>query len=78
MKKVKVLGAESCTTCETLLHKIIKLIDDNKYDATVDKITDIITIMNYGVMSVPSLVIDEKVFCTGRVPSDSELHDWLK
>jgi len=77
MKKILVLGADNCTTCSNLKENIAKMISDKKMQATVEKITDIVQVMKYGVMSMPALVIDEEVKCVGRVPSEAELNDWL-
>ena len=34
----------------------------------MEEVTDILAIMNYGVMSTPGIVIDEKVVGYGSVP----------
>ena len=75
MKNIKVLGAEHCKTCTNLKTKIEGLISET--DSTVEKITDIAQIMQYGIMSAPSVVINEDVKCTGRTPTDDELKQWL-
>ncbi|MBP7709670.1 MAG: thioredoxin family protein [Rickettsiales bacterium] len=77
MKLIKVLGSEKCSTCTKLKDKIAAMIEAQKLDASVEKITDIAQVMTYGVMSSPAVVIDEEVVCFGRVPSDEELENWL-
>ncbi len=77
MKKVVVLGSENCVTCTNLKDKIAKMVSDKNIPAEVSKVTDIVEVMKYGVMSVPGLVIDGQVKCSGRIPSDKELNSWL-
>ena len=42
-------------------------------ECTVEKVTDFAEIAKYGVMSIPSLVIDEKVVSTGKVLKPKEI-----
>lgn len=75
---IKVLGSERCSTCTNLKDKIEKIATDNGLsNITVEKVTDVAQVMGYGVMSTPGIVIDEDVKCAGRIPTDSELKDWL-
>jgi small redox-active disulfide protein 2 len=46
-------------------------------DATVEKVEDYPTIVGYGVMSTPALVIDEKLVLSGRVPRTSEVRELI-
>jgi len=78
MKNIKVLGSNCCSTCTNLKDKIAKLVADKGIEANVEKVTDIVEVMKYGVMSAPAVVIDEEVKCAGRMPKDSELEEWLK
>lgn len=78
MKQVKVLGAGACSSCEMLKQRVAKVISDNSYDANVEKVTDIVQIMNYGVMAVPVLVIDEDIKSVMRIPTEIEIKEWLK
>lgn len=77
VKSIKVLGSDCCTNCTNLKNKIVKLVNEKSLSIEVEKIIDIVEIMKYGVMSAPAVVIDEKVKCSGRIPSDKELNDWI-
>jgi predicted DsbA family dithiol-disulfide isomerase len=48
-----------------------------KVTAEVEKVDDIVKIMNYGVMRTPALVIDEKIALSGRVPTVTEVKEIL-
>ncbi|KKS71417.1 MAG: Redox-active disulfide protein 2 [Candidatus Magasanikbacteria bacterium GW2011_GWE2_42_7] len=63
---IKILGT-GCQNCITLEHNARQAVTELGLDATVDKITDIETIMGYGVMSTPALVVNEEVQSAGRV-----------
>jgi predicted thioredoxin/glutaredoxin len=45
--------------------------------ALVEKIEDIKSIMNFGVMSTPALVVDGKVVFSGRVATVNEIQALL-
>ena len=46
-------------------------------DATIEKVEDYPTIMGYGVMSTPALVVDEQVVVSGRVPTPAQIRELL-
>lgn len=73
---VKVLGP-GCKNCVNLERATRQAIDDLGLDATVEKVTDYPTIVGYGVMSTPALVVDEKLVLSGRVPSAGEVRELL-
>ncbi len=70
--EIKILGP-GCPKCKTLEKMTREVVDKNGIDATVNKVEDIVEIMNYGVMTTPALVIDGKVVMKGRIPSADEL-----
>jgi len=78
VKNIKVLGSECCATCTNLKEKIAQMVKEKGLKIKVEKITDIIEVMSYGVMSAPAVVIDDEVKCAGRLPSDKEIETWLK
>ncbi len=77
MVSVKVLGT-GCKKCQNLENKVRELVASNKIDATVEKITDIQAMVNYGIMMTPGLIINEKVKSFGIIPKDDLIISWLK
>ena len=69
---IKILGT-GCPNCKKLEVNVRQVLEDLKLGVQVEKITDIEKIMHYGVMSLPALVIDEKVKFSGRIPNAEEL-----
>lgn len=70
--EIKILGP-GCPKCKTLEKLTREVVEESGINATVTKVDDIVAIMNYGVMTTPALVIDEKVVVKGRVPSAEEI-----
>ncbi len=76
--KIKILGT-GCTNCHTLLENTQKAIEEEKLEGIeIEHVTDIAQIIEYGVMSNPSIVIDEEVKASGRIPDVEEIRGWLK
>ncbi|MBS6616727.1 MAG: thioredoxin family protein, partial [Sutterella wadsworthensis] len=40
--------------------------------------TDVMQMLRLGVMSTPSILIDDKPVAVGRVPSREEIDEWLR
>ncbi len=70
--EIKILGS-GCAKCKTLEKLTREVVEQNGIDATITKVEDILEIMNYGIMSTPALVVNEKVEIKGRVPSSEEI-----
>jgi len=75
--KIKILGT-GCPNCKILEANTKEALEELKIKANVEKVTDIAKIMEYGVMSTPALVINEKVVSYGRVLSSDEIKKFLK
>ena len=73
---VKILGS-GCANCVNLERVTREAIAALGVEATVEKVTDFPTIVGYGVMSTPALVIDEKVVLSGRVPTAAQVRELL-
>jgi len=74
--EIKILGT-GCPNCKTLERIARDVIEKEHIQATITKVEDIMAIMNYGVMSTPALVVNEKVEIKGRVPSYEEIKQVL-
>jgi len=75
--KIKILGS-GCPNCKVLEANAKKAVAEMKIKADVEKVTDIAKIMEYGVMSTPALVVDEKVVSYGRILTSEEIKKLLK
>ena len=73
---IKVLGG-GCRSCEALLKAAKEAVANKGIDAEVEYITDMEKIMNYGVMSMPALMIDDKVVSSGKVLKAKEVEKYL-
>ena len=78
MITIKILGAacENCTRAAKVAQKAITL-SGLDGEAEVQKVEDYPSILAYGVLTTPGVVVNEKVVCAGRVPSVSEMSTWL-
>lgn len=69
MKEIKVLGT-GCASCKVLFATVERVVADLSLDANVVKEEDIIKIMEYNVMTLPTLVIDGEVVAKGKLNYD--------
>jgi small redox-active disulfide protein 2 len=73
---IKILGT-GCPRCKALEQITRNAVAEMGITAEIEKVEDIMKIMNYGVMRTPALVIDEKIALSGRVPSQTELKELI-
>lgn len=74
---VKVLGA-GCKSCHELYENTKTAAKNAGLDVEVEYVTDMEKIMAYGAMSMPALVVNEKVVSVGRVLKPVEVEKLLK
>ena len=76
MLNIKVLGS-GCANCKRLEQLTKKVVNELGVDAEVVKVTDPTKYADYGVMSTPGLVINEKTVSSGRIPSIPEITTFI-
>lgn len=74
---IKILGT-GCPRCKKLEEQVRKVLNENKIDAEVVKVTQIDEMMEYGIMATPGLVINEKLKSSGILPKEEQILDWIK
>ena len=74
--KIKVLGP-GCARCHQLEQTVKDVIKELSIDTEIEDIKDIKKIMEYPILTTPGLVIDEKLVCSGRVPSKAEVTTFI-
>ena len=73
---IKVLGT-GCANCKNTLKLIEEVAKEKCVAVQLEKVEDIQSIMSYGVLSTPGVVIDGKVVHAGGVPSRDKVAGWL-
>ncbi len=73
---IKIFGP-GCVKCESLIKNTRKAINDIGLSCEIEKISDIDSMVEEGIMATPALMIDDKVVSSGRLPSVEEIKIWL-
>lgn len=73
IQNIKVLGA-GCKSCHEMYENTKKAVEAMGIDVKIEYVTDMEKVMTYGIMSMPGLVVNEKVVSMGKVlkPADIE------
>jgi small redox-active disulfide protein 2 len=74
--KIEILGT-GCSKCKKTKEVVEKVLKSTGVEAEVVKVEDIETILKYGVMITPAVVIDGDVKIVGKVPDEKEIKKWV-
>ena len=74
---IKVLGS-GCKNCHTLLENTKEAVKNMGLSVEVEYVTDMQKVMEYGVMSMPGLVVNEKVVSMGKVLKAADVEKLLR
>lgn len=77
MITIRLLGG-GCPACNELERMTINILAEENIDADFQKITDVRKFAEYGVMQTPALVINSRVYCSGKLPTKFTLTNWIK
>ena len=73
---IKVLGA-GCKSCHEQYENAKKAVENLGLDVEVEYITDMEKVMSYGVMSMPALLVNDKIVSVGKVLKPKEIEKLL-
>ena len=73
---IKVLGS-GCKSCHALLEAAKEAVKNMGLSVEVEYVTDMEKIMEYGVMSMPALVVNENVVSMGKVLKAADVEKLL-
>lgn len=72
MTHIEVLGP-GCEKCRILYQHVEQAARELGLECEIKKVTDLKTIIGYGVMSTPALAVNGELKLAGRVPSAEQL-----
>ena len=75
--EIQILGT-GCPKCKQVEANAREAVKNLSIDATIEKITDINQIIDFGVTVTPALAVDGEVKFSGRIPSIEEIKDVIK
>ena len=73
---IKVLGP-GCSQCDRLTQMVMDVLCDLTLPASLEHLTDLGEIANYGFVRTPALVVNDKVVMMGRVPLAGKIKELL-
>jgi small redox-active disulfide protein 2 len=76
MIDIKVLGP-GCDNCKKVEALARQAVANLGVEAAVEKIVDRAEYPKYGLLYTPGLVIDNKLVCGGRIPTEAEVLTWI-
>lgn len=74
--KIKILGT-GCSRCRQLEQTTRQVIKELSVDAIIEEVKDMRKIMEYPILTTPGLVVNEELVCSGRIPSESEVTQFI-
>jgi len=77
ISSIKVLGS-GCKSCHLLYVNAQEAVKNCGLEIEVEYITDMVKVVSYGVMSMPVLVINEKIASSGQVLKVTEIENLFK
>lgn len=76
MLDIKILGS-GCANCKKLEAVARDAATSAGLAAEFSKVTDMKNILAYDLVSTPGLVINGKLVCSGRIPTQAEVRQWM-
>ena len=76
MTDIKILGS-GCAKCNSLYKATHQVATEAGIEFTIEKITDMLKFIDYGVMITPALIVDGKLKVAGKIPTTDEIKSFL-
>ena len=74
--EIKVCGP-GCASCEKAQKMVEAAVAAKGLKVNIIKVKDFQEIAKLGIFSTPAILVNGQVKCTGRVPKQSEVEQWL-
>ena len=74
---IKILG-KGCRNCQKVEEIARQAVAEAGANATFEKVKDVDEIRKYPIVYTPGLVINDELVCAARIPSLSEVAEWVR
>jgi small redox-active disulfide protein 2 len=74
--EIKVLGP-GCPKCKQTESVVREALAETGATASVEKVSDVKTITEFGVFGTPAVVVDGKVKSVGKIPTKEQVKSWI-
>ncbi len=74
---IRILGP-GCVSCNNLQKMVIEIMNKLNVAADIFQIHDLDEIGRYGIMQTPALIINGRLKSAGRLPTSSQIEEWLR
>lgn len=75
--EITILGP-GCYSCNKLEQDVMAVLSESGIQASLNHISDLQLMAQYGILPTPALIINGKVKSEGKVPSKSIIKKWLE
>jgi len=75
--KIQILGT-GCPKCKKTYENVEQAVKELGACVDVEKVEDLRSIMNFGVMVTPAIAIDGEVKVAGKIPSVEEIKEMIE
>lgn len=77
IKSIKIFGKDGCRNCSTMFQNTIDILAEKNISCDCQHVTDLQEVMKFGVMSLPGLVINDKVVSYGKILSKADIEKFI-
>jgi small redox-active disulfide protein 2 len=75
--KIRILGP-NCARCQLLEKNTQQAVSDLGIDIEIERIDNVDEIVAMGAVSIPVLMINDRVVCAGQIAEVKEIKEWIK
>ncbi len=77
MATIQILGT-GCSKCTHLQKNAEQAVKDLGHGDVVEKISDIVRILDFSPSALPALAIDGRVITSGMLPTSAQIQEFIK
>jgi len=77
MLDIQVAGP-GCKNCQEVKNRVAKVLAELRVESTLRELKEYQDIAAAGVMMTPGLIVNGKIVCQGKIPSEGLIRGWFE